>query len=114
MRLLITLTIALLFVSLKLSAQITTQKMFEPSNDLEETPYDSTLNFLGENVNQYIGELLYVKGMSESLRYYGYDGFVKDYREFVDNPSNVYECCDRYNSKYKKLVERSIFIFKLF
>jgi hypothetical protein len=70
-------------------------------------PYDSTRNFLGKDVGQYVGQVLYLKGKSEALRKYGYEGFVVDYRiDDLINYSNVYkgnkvEC--RYNSDYNEL-----------
>ena len=90
-----------------MSAQITTHKVVEAAASTENMPYDSTLNFLGENVHQYIGQLLYVNGKPESLREFGYRGFLTNYTSRTyDLKSNVYECCDSYNSQYNRLVDR--------
>ena len=60
-------------------AQITTTKVADKKEDVSTEPYDSTLNFLGNEVYKYIGQEFYLKGKAESLRKYGYAGFSKDY-----------------------------------
>jgi hypothetical protein len=99
-------TITILFISLILSTttygQITTTKVANKSVDNSSIKFDSLTNFLGKNVYQYLGQELYLKGKSESLRKYGYDGFYTDYNKSkFDN--GVYKCCDSYNSKYSEL-----------
>jgi hypothetical protein len=87
--------------------QITTTKVAQKIDHVETTPYDSTQNFLGKDVFKYQGQELYLKGKSERLRKYGYDGFVLDYRkDKIRNKTNVYKCCDGYNSKYEELTEK--------
>jgi hypothetical protein len=83
-------------------SQTTTTKITE-----QQKPnylYDSTLNYLGENSDGYIGQDLYVKGLPEDLRKFGYNGFVIDYKKEgkLDN-SNVFKCCDGFNSNYSDL-----------
>ena len=87
--------------------QITTTKVAKvaPKTDqVDNTPYDSTLNFLGKDVYKYKGQELYVNGKSERFRKYGYDNFVLDYtKDKWINILNVYKCCDIFNSKYEDL-----------
>ncbi|MEX2411010.1 MAG: hypothetical protein WD607_06485 [Candidatus Paceibacterota bacterium] len=90
----------------ELSAQISTTGVTEISNDIENAAYDSTINFLGNNVHQYIGQVLYLKGKSESLRQYGYDGFVLNFNKSTISSRNVYKCCDSHYSKYSELAGR--------
>lgn len=90
--LLTTLTVTITF------GQITTTKVAPKTDQVDKTPYDSTKNFLEGNVYQYIGQELYLNAKSESLRKYGYSGFLLDY-----NNKNVYKCCQSYNSKYDEL-----------
>jgi hypothetical protein len=85
------------------SAQITTTQVSPMQTNNTVKPYDSTENFVGDKVNQYIGQELYLMGKSESLRQYGYDGFTKKISENSLNKSNTYKCCDGYNSKYSEL-----------
>jgi hypothetical protein len=85
-------------------SQITTTKVALKVDQVDSTPYDSLQNFLAKDVYKYLGQELYLKGKSESLRKYGYDGFSKDYtQDRILNPSNVYKCCDSYYSKYDAL-----------
>ena len=84
--------------------QITTTKVAEKKEEISTEPYDSLQNFLGKDVYKYIGQDLYLKGKSESLRKYGYDNFVIDYQyKGYDREKNTYKCCDSYNSKYEEL-----------
>ena len=100
-----TITILTLVLLSQLSyAQITTTKVAENKEEITTEPYDSLKNFLEKDVYKYIGQDLYLKGKSESLRKYGYDGFSLDYtKSTLSNKSNVYKCCDSYNSKYDDL-----------
>lgn len=82
--------------------QITTTKVAPKVEQKDNTPYDSTQNFLGKEVNKYLGQELYLKGKAESLRKYGYDGFYTDYTKSKFD-KGVYKCCDSYNSKYDEL-----------
>jgi hypothetical protein len=86
-------------------AQITTTKVADKKEEISTEPYDSLYNYLGKDVLKYIGQVLYLKGKSESLREYGYANFVKDYKYVgYDREKNTYKCCDSYNSKYDELV----------
>lgn len=105
----ISLTILLVFLTSVITCfgQITTTKVVPKIEQNDSTPYDNTKNFLGENVRQYIGQELYLNGKSESSRKYGYDGFLIDYRNTSSlDKSNVYKCCDSFNSRYNDLVGR--------
>lgn len=84
-----------------LQAQISTTKPAERIQPQTEV-YDSLKNFLGEDAMQYIGQTLYLKGKSESLREYGYRNFKKDMKG-SSGKDNVYKCCDSYNSRYDAL-----------
>jgi hypothetical protein len=84
--------------------QITTTKVASKVEPGDILPYDSTENFLGKNVYQYIGQEIYLNGKSESLRKYGYEGFVKDYtKDRYYYRSNIYKVNDSFNSKYDEL-----------
>ena len=97
--LLTTLTVSFTF------GQITTTKVVQSTPEtVDNILYDSLDNFVGVNVRKYIGQELYLIGLAESLRKYGYDGFVKDYtNDEFNNTSNIYKCCDGFNSKYDDL-----------
>lgn len=100
-----TLTILLTALTVTITfGQITTTKVAPSTETVDNTPYDSLDNFVGKNARKYIGQELYLKGVAESLRKYGYDGFVKDYtKDKYTNKSTIYQCCDGYNSKYDAL-----------
>jgi hypothetical protein len=84
--------------------QITTTKVASKIEQVNVIPYDSTSNFLEKNVYQYVGQELYLKGKSESLREYGYEGFVYDYtKDRYNYRSNVYKSNNNFNSKYNEL-----------
>lgn len=101
------LTAIVLWLSCLGFSQISTIRIAPILDEIIFAPYDSTRNFLGKDVGQYLGQVLYLKGKSEGLRKYGYEGFVVDYRiDDLVNYSNVYkgnkiEC--RYNSDYNEL-----------
>jgi hypothetical protein len=96
-------TIITIFATVATSlGQITTTKVATKAIPVEKLTYDSTQIFLGKDVNKYLGQDLYVKGRSESLRKYGYDGFLTDYTKSKFDKA-VYKCCDGYNSKYDEL-----------
>jgi hypothetical protein len=85
-------------------SQITTTPVASKVEETTSVPYDSTENFLGANVKAYIGQELYLNGKAEILRKYGYEGFSLNYhKETVANKTNVYKCCDGFNSKYTDL-----------
>lgn len=100
--------VALMFVFglliLNAFSQITTTKITSKAPEMDATTFDGSKNFLGEAVTKYIGQELYLKGVADKLRKYGYDGFVNDYtKDRYPYNSNVYKCCDSYNSKYDEL-----------
>lgn len=103
-------TLVLLSLSCLGFSQISTIKVAPILEPINYVPYDSTRNFLGEDVGQYIGQVLFLKGESESLRKYGYGDFIVDYiNDDLSNYNNVYkgnkgEC--RYNSNYYDIAER--------
>ena len=66
-------------------------------------PYDSLENFLGNNYMAYKGQELFLIPQAESLREYGYSGFLKDMNKSSFNKSNIFKCCDNNNSKYNEL-----------
>jgi hypothetical protein len=85
---------------------------FGQSDQVENTSYDSTQNFLGKEVNKYLGQELYLKGKAESSRPFGYEGFYTDYKKGKDNimilknplsDNGVYKCCYFFNSRYDSL-----------
>lgn len=83
--------------------QITTTKVTPITDKIDANHFDSTRNFLGVDVYKYIGQELYLNARKESLRKYGYDNFKLDYTVTFSDKSNVYKCCDNYNSKYNEL-----------
>ena len=84
--------------------QITTTKVLEKKEEISIEPYDSLQNFLGKDLHRYIGQDFYLKGKAESLREYGYDGFLIDYKyKGYNREKNTYKCCDSYSSKYNEL-----------
>jgi hypothetical protein len=82
--------------------QITTTKVAPEIVQTDNSPYDSIQNFLGKEVNKYIGQELYLKGITEGLRKFGYADFYSDYKKGKFG-GGVYKCCDSYNSKYDDL-----------
>lgn len=95
--------VALLCASLAYG-QITTTKVAPKTEQVDNTPYDSTQNFLGKDVYKYIGQELYLKGEVKSLREYSYKHFLLDYtKEGFINKENIYKCTDNYTSNYDEL-----------
>ena len=96
--------LALIFFCQLSFSQISTTKIVEKKEVISTEKYDSLNNFLRKDVFKYIGQELYLSGKSETLREYGYSGFSLDYtKNSLTNKSNVYKCCDGYNSKYNEL-----------
>jgi len=82
--------------------QITTTKVaLEKPTEIEA--YDSLKNFLADEYRKYKGQELYLIPMAESLRKYGYRGFINDINKSTFDKSNIFKCCDSYNSKYDNL-----------
>ena len=85
-------------------AQITTMSAFEKK--VEKVAYDVTKNFLGtENVESYVGQVLYVNGIDERLQGYGYDNFkTKKVRHYdSDNRYGNPSVKSSYYTKYEDL-----------
>lgn len=93
----------IVFLSIQISfGQISTTKVAEEKPKTVE-PYDSLRNFLENDYLQYKGQELYLIPKAESLRKYGYEGFLKDINKSAFDKSNTFKCCDSYNSKYDDL-----------
>lgn len=90
-------------------SQIRTVVPKEKAQNLHAASYDSLSNFLGENVNQYVGQELYLNAKSESLRQYGYEGFFSDYTK-NKHDGGLYKCCDGFNSKYNDLEGKYFYV----
>ena len=88
----------MLFLAFAIKAQITTTSVKTQPDLNENSQYDSLTNFVGINVHQYLGQTLYLKGISKILRQFGYDGFYKD-----PKGKSKYKCCDGSGSKYNDL-----------
>jgi hypothetical protein len=74
-----------------------------PEISKEIIPFDSLQNFLGIDYLKYKGQELYLIPKAESLRKYGYEGFILDINKSESDESNKFKCCDSYNSKYQEL-----------
>lgn len=83
--------------------QLTTTKLPEiNTRDIE--PYDSLKNFLGEDVYKYIGQDLYLTGMHQDLRKYGYRGFsTSNFNSCLPNCRIYKENRGNGNSNYYEL-----------
>lgn len=101
----ISFTILLIFVVFLGFPQITTTKIAPASAQKQSQLYDSTQNFLGDNVYSYIGQEFYLNGMSAELQRFGYEGFTTDYtKNPISDKSVIYKCCNSFNSNYNDLV----------
>ncbi|MBD3239606.1 MAG: hypothetical protein GF331_03405 [Chitinivibrionales bacterium] len=75
--------------------------------------YDSTRNYLGADVEQYLGQTLHVRGLSGRARPYGYAGFYARVPENAGDLSSVYaRNADRArpSSPYDALAGRSFVV----
>lgn len=88
------------FQSFNIFSQITTTKVVEEKIDESKLVYDSTMNFVGENAHMYIGQELYVKGKSETLREYGYENFFLDYTKSTSSLKNTYKAVPPKSESY--------------
>lgn len=99
--------LTILFIALTISTfgQITTTKVIQKIDSTKILSYDSTRNFLGDDLKKYVGQSFYLKGKNESLREFGYQGFYT-YPKYssYDLKSGVYKCCDGFHSLYDSLV----------
>jgi hypothetical protein len=77
------------------------------NNEQSILPYDSTANFLGKNVQQYIGQELYLKGLDKSSQAYGYQGFILKYQkddDLLNDEKNIYKPNGKnYSSRYEDM-----------
>lgn len=89
-----------------LFGQIATTKIAPVKEKVSSSQYDSTLNFLGNNPINYIGQDFYLKGLQKKLRNYGYFDFLLDYNESVLNKENIYKGYGEFTSKYSDLAEK--------
>ena len=107
--------LTMIFLSQFSFAQITTTSVAEKKVETNITqPYDSTKNFVGEDVYSLIGQTLYTPPKPENLQKYGYDGFLLDYKKDKFAKGNVYKCCDSYNSKYTEVKEKYFTVLDVF
>lgn len=108
----------------KLYSQISMRKVNSKEFSQPTKKYDSLKNFVGENVYEFIGQDLYLKPLSKSMRNYGYDNFFNNYEETINktysseserqvalyyaHKDNIYKCCGEGNiySKYEALVNK--------
>lgn len=84
------------------NAQITTRSITKPiEKEISPPKYDSTSNFLGDNMNLYIGQNLYTNGINKLIQDLGYDGFYLD----PNDPSSIYKPSKKGNesSEYNSL-----------
>lgn len=88
------------------TAQITTTKIAADQDLKVYIEYDSTLNFLAENVRGYIGQDLYLPGMQKDRREMGYLHFLNDYKKPESDQKNIYKSNGMYASKYNELAEK--------
>lgn len=69
-----------------------------------QTIYDSTKNFVGENVYEYIGQELWLNQNSESNKKYGFDNFYKNYsnNKYTSRykPCQLYSCYEELYNKH--------------
>lgn len=70
-------------------------------------PNDSTTNFFGDDVQKYIGQELYLKGLNKSSLSYGYSGFILKYKkndDLLNDEKNIYKPNGtNYSSRYEDL-----------
>lgn len=98
-------------VTLVSLAQKTDKNALIPS-----VPYDSTANFLGKNVAQYLGQELWLKGMPKRQQEFGYSNFILKYKKddgVMNDTKNIYKCCDGYNSKYSELADKHFLVIEV-
>ena len=94
-------TLSLIFFKLSF-CQITTTKVINKEVSQKVLVYDSTKNFLSNDVFLYKGQELYLNEKSEGLRKYGYDGFMIDYKESSASLKNTYKPIIPENQEYIK------------
>jgi len=96
-----------LFINILLLIVVTGLYAQKSKVEQNALPYDSTANFLGNNIQQYIGQELYLKGLEKSSQPYGYPGFILKYQkddELLNDVKNIYKPNNNYSSRYEDLV----------
>ncbi len=88
-----------------ITAQISTTHVVVKAKDESILSYDSTENFLTDNIERYIGQRLYLKEKREGLRKYGYSNFFVDYKNEYSLPSsqNAYKNNGSTFSRYEQM-----------
>lgn len=71
-------------------SQLEVRSFAEGRSTVAESGYDSTRNFLGADVERYIGQTLHVRGLTGRTRPYGYTGFYARIPENAADLSSVY------------------------
>jgi len=75
----------------------------------QASAFDSTKNFQGENLDAYIGQALYLKGMSSRMRQFGYERFFSRIPQGPGDTRAIYKRgapLNRFNSRYDALAFR--------
>lgn len=103
------LVVLTLILSGVLGAQVTTvpnvpKKEVAQDHLYVSKPYDSIVNFLGEDYHKYIGQELYLLPKPESLREYGYRDFLIDFTKVNSVKRNIYKEGDNFSTRYEELV----------
>lgn len=70
------------------------------------SPYDGSMNFLGNDYVKYKGQELYLIPLTNGLRNFGYGGFLIDYTKSETDKTNLFKCCGIMYSKYEDLAEQ--------
>ena len=105
---------SLILISIQISfAQISVTPVADAKPE-QAKPYDSLKNFLATEFLQYKGQELYLIPKAESLREYGYMGFLIDYNKGPYDKSNQFKCCDGFNSKYNDLAGKYFIVEDVF
>lgn len=103
-----------LLIGVELNAQISTTKINKKEELVKTVAYDSTLNYLGKEYHGYAGQTLYVKGKSESLRGYGYEGFYTEYNYTGYRNTSTYKPgSNRIFSEYYALADKYFEVNKI-
>jgi hypothetical protein len=84
-------------------AQISTTNVAPVAEQINNIPYDSMVNDLGENLYQYVGQEFYLNEFPEDFRQYGYRDFLIDYTKSAYDNSNIYKSTNSMNSKYENM-----------
>lgn len=108
------LTVGFLWLSCLGFSQISTIKVAPQFEETNYAPYDSTRNFLGKDVGQYVGQVLYLNGISEGLRKYEYKGFRADTLSGKWYKPNKMESGNNSESNYFELTGKYFKVLSVF